>query len=315
MVLLKVTCVFRKGFDKMIEIIKAIFYGIIEGITEWLPVSSTGHLILFENFWNFNSTAAFIEMFRVVIQLGAILAVVVVFFRDIWPFACKKKYALKPDDKAISCIVLKWDIVTLWFKIIVACLPAIVYGVLFDDDVSEIFGKAIGNSTIKLEFLIVTAMLFLVGILFIVIENKNKGLTPNVSSSLDISYKAAFIIGLFQLVAAILPGTSRSGATILGALMIGIGRKAAAEFTFYLAIPVMFGASVLKALKFIMEGSSISSTEIAVLVVGCAVAFFVSLFIIKFLLSYIKKHDFKAFGWYRIALGAVLTVYCLVNLL
>ena len=299
----------------MLEIIKAIFYGIIEGITEWLPVSSTGHLILFENFWNFNSTAAFIEMFRVVIQLGAILAVVVVFFRDIWPFATKKNYTLKPTDKAIGCAVIKWDIITLWFKIIVACLPAVIYGVLFDDAVSEIFGGAIGGSSIKLEFLIVTAMLFLVGILFIIIENKNKGIVPKVTSSLDITYKAAFIIGLFQLVAAILPGTSRSGATILGALMIGIGRKAAAEFTFYLAVPVMFGASALKALKFLMEGSGVSSTEIAVLIVGCVVAFFVSLFIIKFLLSYIKKHDFKAFGWYRIALGAILTAYCLINLL
>lgn len=299
----------------MLEIIKAIFYGIIEGITEWLPVSSTGHLILFENFWNFNSSAAFIEMFRVVIQLGAILAVVVVFFRDIWPFATKKNYTLKPKDKAIGGAVIKWDIITLWFKIIVACLPAVIYGVLFDDAVSEIFGSAIGGSTIKLEFLIVTAMLFLVGILFIIIENKNKGIVPKVTSSLDITYKAAFIIGLFQLVAAILPGTSRSGATILGALMIGIGRKAAAEFTFYLAVPVMFGASALKALKFLMEGSGVSSTEIAVLIVGCVVAFFVSLFIIKFLLSYIKKHDFKAFGWYRIGLGAILTAYCLINLL
>lgn len=299
----------------MLEIIKAIFYGIIEGITEWLPVSSTGHLILFENFWNFNSSAAFIEMFRVVIQLGAILAVVVVFFRDIWPFATKKNYTLKPNDKTIGCAVIKWDIITLWFKIIVACLPAVIYGVLFDDAVSEIFGSTIGGSTIKLEFLIVTAMLFLVGILFIIIENKNKGIVPKVTSSLDITYKAAFIIGLFQLVAAILPGTSRSGATILGALMIGIGRKAAAEFTFYLAVPVMFGASALKALKFLMEGSGVSSTEIAVLIVGCVVAFFVSLFIIKFLLSYIKKHDFKAFGWYRIGLGAILTAYCLINLL
>lgn len=299
----------------MLEIIKAIFYGIIEGITEWLPVSSTGHLILFENFWNFNSSAAFIEMFRVVIQLGAILAVVVVFFRDIWPFATKKNYTLKPKDKAIGGAVIKWDIITLWFKIIVACLPAVIYGVLFDDAVSEIFGSAIGGSTIKLEFLIVTAMLFLVGILFIIIENKNRGILPKVTSSLDITYKAAFIIGLFQLIAAILPGTSRSGATILGALMIGIGRKAAAEFTFYLAVPVMFGASALKALKFLMEGSGVSSTEIAVLIVGCVVAFFVSLFIIKFLLSYIKKHDFKAFGWYRIGLGAILTAYCLINLL
>ena len=207
------------------------------------------------------------------------------------------------------------DILTLWFKIIVACLPAVIYGVLFDDKVSAIFSGAIGDSSIKLEFLIVTIMLFLVGILFIVIENKNKNLTPKVSTTAGISYKAAFIIGLFQLVAAILPGTSRSGATILGALMIGIGRVAAAEFTFYLAIPVMFGASALKALKFVMEGAGVSGTEVAVLIVGCAVAFIVSMFIIKFLLGFIKKHDFKVFGWYRIVLGAVLTGYCLINLL
>lgn len=299
----------------MLEIIKAIFYGIIEGITEWLPVSSTGHLILFENFWNFNSSPLFIEMFRVVIQLGAILAVVVVFFRDIWPFALKKSYSPKPGDRAIGGAVVKWDIISLWLKIIVACLPAVIYGVLLDDTVSEAFGKAIGSSTIKLEFVVVTIMLFLVGFLFIVIENRNKKLTPSVTSTADITYKAALIIGLFQLVAAVLPGTSRSGATILGALMIGVGRVAAAEFTFYLAIPVMFGASALKALKFIMEGTGISGTEAAVLIVGCAVAFIVSLFIIKFLLGFIKKHDFKVFGWYRIILGAVLTTYCLINLL
>ena len=298
----------------MVEIIKAIFYGIIEGITEWLPVSSTGHLILFENFWNFNSSPLFIEMFRVVIQLGAILAVVVVFFRDIWPFASKRNHILKPNDKAIGGIVLNWDVFTLWFKIIVACLPAVIYGVLFDDAVSATFGNTISDSAIKIEFLVVTLMLFLVGILFIIIENKNKNLTPMVTSTEDITYKAAFIIGLFQLVAAVLPGTSRSGATILGALMIGIGRVAAAEFTFYLAIPVMFGASVLKALKFMLEGTGVTGMEIAVLIVGCAVAFIVSMFIIKFLLSFIKKHDFKVFGWYRIVLGAVLTVYCLINL-
>ncbi len=298
----------RKGLS--MEFIKAIFYGIIEGITEWLPVSSTGHLILFENFWNFNSSQAFIEMFRVVIQLGAILAVVVVFFSDIWPFSSKKNYLLKPNDKSIGCIAIKLDVITLWFKIIVACIPAIIYGVLFDDKVSEVFGSTIGKSNIKIEFLVVTAMLFLVGILFILIENRNKNATPKITSTADISYKAALIIGLFQLVAAVLPGTSRSGATILGALLIGIGRKAAAEFTFYLAIPVMFGASALKALKFVMDGSSISSTEVIVLIIGCLVAFSVSLFIINFLLSFIKKHDFKIFGYYRIILGIILLIYC-----
>ncbi len=297
----------------MAEIIKAIFYGIIEGITEWLPVSSTGHLILFENFWNFKSSVQFIDMFRVVIQLGAIMAVVVVFFREIWPFGTKK--SLKNKDIALGGITLKMDIITLWFKILVACLPAVIYGVLFDEKVSAAFKSTLGKSGISVEFLVVTLMLFLVGILFIFIENRNKKLTPKVTSTADITYKAAFIIGIFQLVAAILPGTSRSGATILGALMIGIGRVAAAEFTFYLAIPVMFGASALKALKFITADVGISGNEIAVLGVGCAVAFIVSLFIIKFLLGFIKKHDFKVFGWYRIVLGGILLLYTVANLI
>ena len=301
----------------MIEIIWAILYGIIEGITEWLPVSSTGHLILFENFFKnyLTLSESFVAMFRVVVQLGAILAVVVFFFRDIWPFVARKHHTLKPKDIAVGGVVIKWDIVSLWFKIIVACLPAVVYGVLLDSEVSELFRQTVGSSSIQIEFLVVTAMLFLVGILFIIIENKNKNLTPGVNSTSDITYKAAFLIGLFQLIAAALPGTSRSGATILGALMIGIGRKAAAEFTFYLAIPVMFGASALKALEFVKDGGSLTSTELLVLIVGCAVAFLVSLFIIKFLLAFIKKHDFKAFGWYRIALGGILLIYSAVKII
>lgn len=299
----------------MIDFIWAFFYGIIEGITEWLPVSSTGHLILFENFFKSNLTDNFIEMFRVVVQLGAIFAVVVFFFSDIWPFATKKKHTLNPKDISVGGAVIKWDIISLWFKIIIACLPAVIYGVLFDEKVSAIFSKPILNSSIKIEFIVVTVMLFLVGILFIIIENKNKSSVPNVTSTNDITYKAAFLIGLFQLIAAILPGTSRSGATILGALMIGIGRKAAAEFTFYLAIPVMFGASALKVLEFAETSNNVTSTELGVLIIGCAVAFLVSLFIIKFLLAFIKKHDFKAFGWYRIALGGVLLVYSAASLI
>ncbi len=306
----------------MIEIIKAIFYGIIEGVTEWLPISSTGHLILFENFWRFNSDEAFIEMYRVVIQLGAILAVVVMFWPKIWPFGIHSKYkhgggyALKPQDKLFfgSC-VFKWDIFTLWLKILVACIPTVIYGVLFDDAVSGFFQKNFAGTDIKIEFLVVTVMLLLVGALFIVIENRNKHRTPTVTATADISYKAALIIGAFQVVAAALPGTSRSGATILGALIIGIARPAAAEFTFYLAIPVMFGASLLKGLKYVASGAVISSTEIAVLAVGCIVAFLVSIFVIKFLMSYIKKHDFKAFGWYRIVLSAVLIAYLLFTVL
>ena len=306
----------------MIEIIKAIFYGIVEGITEWLPISSTGHLILFENFWHFNSDEAFIEMYRVVIQLGAILAVVVMFWSKIWPFGVQSKckhgggYIPQPQDKHfLGGFIFKWDIFIMWLKILVACIPTVIYGVLFDDTVSNLFKNNLAGTDIKIEFLVVTAMLLLVGVLFIVIENRNRNRVPTVTKAQDIDFKAAFIIGVFQVVAAALPGTSRSGATILGALIIGIARPAAAEFTFYLAIPVMFGASLLKGLKYVASGSVISSTEIAVLAVGCIVAFVVSLFVIKFLMSYIKKHDFKAFGWYRIALSVVLIAYLMFTVL
>ncbi|MDY6037562.1 MAG: undecaprenyl-diphosphate phosphatase [Eubacterium sp.] len=270
----------------MIEVIKAILYGIVEGISEWLPISSTGHLILLksiipmrvsENFWNF---------FLVVVQLGAILAVVVYFWNKIWPFNTKVKS--KP--------FIRYDVMQLWVKIIVACLPAAVVGILLDDWID----KHLYNS------MTVAIMLVLVGVAFIYIESRNKDKKPRITSLRDISYKDALIIGAFQLIAAVLPGTSRSGSTIIGGLIIGIERTIAAEFTFFLAIPVMFGASLLKLLKF---GLHFSSHEFLILVIGILVAFAVSLACIKMLMSYVKKHDFKVFGWYRIALGIIVIVY------
>lgn len=270
----------------LIEVIKAILYGIVEGISEWLPISSTGHLILLksiipmrvsENFWNF---------FLVVVQLGAILAVVVYFWNKIWPFNTKVKS--KP--------FIRYDVMQLWVKIIVACLPAAVVGILLDDWID----KHLYNS------MTVAIMLVLVGVAFIYIESRNKDKKPRITSLRDISYKDALIIGAFQLIAAVLPGTSRSGSTIIGGLIIGIERTIAAEFTFFLAIPVMFGASLLKLLKF---GLHFSSHEFLILVIGILVAFAVSLACIKMLMSYVKKHDFKVFGWYRIALGIIVIVY------
>ena len=306
----------------LIELIKAVFYGIIEGITEWLPISSTGHLILFERFFNFNSSKEFIEMYRVVIQFGAIFAVVLLFFGKIWPFGwhSASKHSnnsrLGDNDKLfLKKCVFKTDIFNLWIKIIVACIPTIIYAVLFDDKVSALLSSEIGSTGIAVEFLVVIVMLVLVGAVFIIIENKNRGKTPKIETALTIPYKEALLIGVFQLAAAALPGTSRSGATILGALMLGVSRAAAAEFTFYLAIPVMFGASLWKGYKFLGSGAAMSSTELAVLIVGMVVAFAVSIFVIRFLMGFIKKHDFKVFGWYRIVLGAVLIVYFLITVL
>lgn len=279
----------------MLDILKAIIYGIVEGITEWLPISSTGHLILLEEFLKFeNVSENFTGMFDVVIQLGAILAVVVLFFWKIWPF-CKKGNGYK-ESGPLACVNM--DIMTLWFKILIACVPAAVIGILFDDVLDELF----------YHWYVVAAALILFGIAFIIIENWNKDRTASVNSLAELSYRAALIIGIFQVIAAVFPGTSRSGATIVGALLIGIARPVAAEFTFYLAIPVMFGASLLKVVKF---GLDFTGSELAVLLVAMAVAFLVSVFVIRFLLAYIKKHDFKVFGWYRIALGALVIGYFL----
>lgn len=277
----------------MLEIIKAIIYGIVEGITEWLPVSSTGHLILVEELIPFQETSEdFFGMFDVVIQLGAILAVVVLFWKQIWPFALSKK---EREGKTGLMSFVKMDIMTLWFKILVSCVPAAVIGILFD----EVFERLFYNSVC------IAIALIVFGIGFILIENWNKGKEAKVNSLGELTYQMAVLIGVFQVIAAVFPGTSRSGATILGALLIGVSRKVASEYTFFLAIPVMFGASLLKLLKF---GFDFTGMEIACLLTGSVVAFVVSIFILRFLLAYIKKHDFKVFGWYRIVLGAIVLI-------
>lgn len=271
------------------NIFYSIIYGLIEGITEWLPISSTGHLILAENFLKFEGLSeGFFDMFEVVIQLGAILAVVVLYFKNIWPIK-------KQKTKHSEGFGVDKNILNLWGKILVACIPAAIVGILFDD----LLDKYLYNSWV------VATMLIVVGIAFILIENRKKGDKSRVNEISDLTYKDALIIGLFQLIAAILPGTSRSGATIIGVLLIGISRTVAAEYTFYLAIPVMFGASLLKILKF---GLSFTGMELAVLLIGMIVAFLVSIFVIKFLMNYIKKHDFKVFGWYRIVLGIIVLI-------
>lgn len=267
----------------MLEIIKAILFGIVEGITEWLPISSTGHMILLNEFVKMEVSEEFWDMFLVVIQLGAILAVVLLYFWNIWPFGRKKS----------GGITLKKDIVSLWCKIIVACIPAAIVGLAFDDLFDALFYNKI----------CVSIALIVFGIAFILIENWNKGKKPAISSLAKLDYKTVILIGMFQLIAAVFPGTSRSGATIVGALLLGVSRTVAAEFTFFLAIPVMFGASLLKVVKFILSGVAISGMELAILGIGLVVAFVVSIVVIRFLMSYIKKHDFKVFGWYRIILG------------
>ena len=279
----------------MLEIIKAIIYGIVEGITEWLPVSSTGHLILVEELIPFNGLSeGFFDMFDVVIQLGAIMAVVVLFWSQLWPFVFSKKGREENGGKGILSYV-KMDIMTMWFKILVSCVPAAVIGILFDDVLDALFYR----------YEVVAIALIVFGIAFILIENWNKGRSYKINSLSQLTYQTAVWIGVFQVIAAVFPGTSRSGATIIGALLIGVSRTVAAEYTFFLAIPVMFGASLLKLLKF---GFDFAPLELVCLLTGCVVAFVVSIFILKFLLAYIKKHDFKVFGWYRIVLGIVVLV-------
>ncbi len=283
------------NFNTILECLKAVLFGVVEGITEWLPISSTGHMILLEEFVPFTMVSdGFWSMFEVVIQLGAILAVVIIFWKQIWPFTKKKK-----DKKGIASIV-DMDIMQLWFKILVACIPAAVVGILLD----EILEKYLYN------YVVVAIALIVFGIAFIIVENWNKKRTPKVDSLKDLTYKLVIIIGMFQLLAAIFPGVSRSGATIIGALLIGVSRTTAAEFTFFLAIPVMAGASLLKLLKF---GLSFTAIELAVLIIGFVTAFLVSIVVIKFLLKYIKKNDFKVFGWYRIILGIVVLGYAIVK--
>ena len=269
----------------VIEWLKVLLLGIVEGITEWLPISSTGHMILVNEFIHLHVSDAFMEMFLVVIQLGAILAVVVLYFGKLWPFTMPSKGWIKKDT---------WS---LWFKVLIAVLPAAIIGLPFDDKIDKLFYN----------YQTVAFTLILYGVLFIIIENYNKGRKPRVKSFKQLSYPMAVFIGVFQVL-ALIPGTSRSGATILGATLLGTSRSIAAEFSFFLAIPVMFGASLLKLVKF---GFHFTGTEAAILIVGMVTAFVVSVLAIKFLMGYIKKNDFKAFGYYRIVLGALVIVYFL----
>lgn len=270
----------------MIEILKAILFGIVEGITEWLPISSTGHMIILDEFIKLDCSPEFLEMFLVVIQLGAILAVILLFWNKIFPFQFKDKS--KP--------VIEMNKIMMWLKIVAACIPAgliVVFGL--DEVCEKMFYHAIP----------VAVALIVFGVAFIVIERRNKGKQAKITSLDDITFQIALLIGVFQLIAALFPGTSRSGATIVGALMIGVSRTVASEFTFFLAIPVMLGASLLKIVKF---GLSFTAMEAFVLLVGTLVAFVVSVFAIRFLMDYIKKHDFQVFGWYRIVLGALVLI-------
>ena len=272
---------------EFIEILKVIFLGIVEGITEWLPISSTGHMILVDEFIKLNVSPQFMEMFLVVIQLGAVMAVVVLYWNKLFPFSFEHGIRIKKDS------------MTMWFKILVASIPAGVIGVLFDDVFNELFY----NPTT------VAIMLILFGIIFIVVEDRSRGKRFRSNEISEISFYTAFLIGVFQLIAAIFPGVSRSGATIIGALILGVSRVAGAEFTFFLAIPAMFGGSALKLVKFMKFDGAFSGAEIVYLGLGTVVAFVVSIFALKFLVGYVKKHDFTVFGWYRIALGIVVLLY------
>lgn len=298
----------------IIEWLKVILLGIVEGVTEWLPISSTGHLILVDEFVKLKQSDAFMKMFNVVVQLGAILAVVVLYWDKLWPFHLKKNapkrswFAKQADGgfaKGLQTFCDHYchmDKIILWLKIVFACIPAMVIGLPFDDWMEEHFHKAT----------VVALMLILYGIIFIIIENCNKKRTPRITTLKEISFKDAFLIGVFQVL-SLIPGTSRSGSTIIGGILIGTSREIAAEFTFFLAIPIMFGASFIKLLKFYFKllelGLTFTGTELAVLIVGMVVAFAVSFFAIKFLMGYIKKHNFKVFGWYRIILGIIVLLY------
>ena len=271
----------------MIELLKAILFGIVEGITEWLPISSTGHLILLDEFITLNVSDAFKSMFDVVIQLGAILAVIVLFFHKLNPFSPSKSAGEKKQT---------WQ---LWFKVIVAIIPSGIVGVLFDDWMDEHLHNA----------MVVSIALIVYGIAFILVERRNQGKHLKVINDVHaIDYKTALMIGLFQCL-SLIPGTSRSGSTILGAILIGVGRSAGAEFSFFMAIPTMLGASAIKGLKFLLSGVSATGTEIGVLVVGCVVSFLVSMVVIKALMEYVRNHSFSAFGVYRIVLGVVVLGY------
>lgn len=284
---------------EILELLKVVFLGIVEGITEWLPISSTGHLILVEEFVKLDVSKAFWEMFMVVIQLGAILAVVVLYWKEIWPVRNKKpkhENVTKVEKAAGTlCRFVKIDKMIMWLKIMVSCLPAILIGLPFDDFIEKKFNN----------WFVVAVMLIVYGVLFLVVEDYNEKRTVKIHSIADITWKTALLIGIFQVL-ALIPGTSRSGATIIGGILLGASRTVAAEYTFFLAIPVMFGASLLKIVKF---GFDFTSGELTILGVGTVVSFVVSILAIKFLMGYIKKHDFKAFGWYRIVLGIIVMLF------
>ncbi len=274
-----------------LEIIKSVVLGIVEGITEWLPISSTGHMILVEELIKLDTSKAFKEMFFVVIQLGAILAVVLMYFNKLNPFSPRKDKLQKRQT---------WD---MWFKVLVASVPAAIIGIAFDDMIDEML-------TGSLNVIIIAAALILYGVLYIVLENRNR--TPKIGTVDEVNYKTALLMGVFQTL-ALVPGTSRSGSTILGGIILGASRTVAAEFSFFMSIPAMFGGSAIKMLKFFMDGNTISGTEWVILLVGTLVSFLVSVAAIKFLMSYIRKHDFKAFGWYRIVLGIVVVIYFILK--
>lgn len=276
----------------IIELLKAVFLGIVEGITEWLPISSTGHLILVNEFLNLKQSKDFIDMFNIVIQLGAILAVMVIYFKRLNPFQ---------PGKTAREVQLTWK---LWLKVVIACIPSAFFGLLLDDWMEAHLSN----------FFVVAIMLVVYGIAFIWIEDRNRRVDPKVTDLARMSYKTAFYIGLFQVL-SIIPGTSRSGATILGGIIVGTSRSVAADFTFFLAIPTMFGYSGLKAVKYFIDGNTLTGGQAAILLVASVTAFLVSLFVIRFLMNYIKKHDFTVFGKYRIVLGIIVLFYGAVKLI
>ena len=276
----------------IIELLKAVFLGIVEGITEWLPISSTGHLILVNEFLNLRQSKDFIDMFNIVIQLGAILAVMVIYFKRLNPFQ---------PGKTAREVQLTWQ---LWLKVVIACIPSAFFGLLLDDWMEAHLSN----------FFVVAIMLVVYGIAFIWIEDRNRRVEPKVTDLARMSYKTAFYIGLFQVL-SIIPGTSRSGATILGGIIVGTSRSVAADFTFFLGIPTMFGYSGLKAVKYFIDGNTLTGGQVAILLVASVTSFVVSLFVIRFLMNYIKKHDFTVFGKYRIVLGIIVLLYGAVKLI
>ncbi|MEE1279643.1 MAG: undecaprenyl-diphosphate phosphatase [Oscillospiraceae bacterium] len=286
------------------EFLKAVLYGVIEGITEWLPVSSTGHLILAQGFFSLKGSKDFVDMFNYVIQLGAIFAVIVLFWKKLWPFKIPDKGA---KILSVDTGIFKKEQWILWFKVLVATIPAVA-GIVIDELLEDVIYTGSGAPT-ELGLIVICVALVIYGILFIIIERANKNRSFKVSSTSEITYKTALLIGLFQLL-AIIPGTSRSGATIIGALIIGVSRPAAAEFSFFMAIPAMFGMSFLKIVKFLSE-SSFESNQIIILIIGMIVSFVVSMVCIKKLMEYVKKRDFSVFGYYRIILVIVLVLYFL----